>query len=214
MVWKGRCLARVSCSFPGSNGMSWLLVSDVALLAVIGGLVVVVLVLARQIGVLHERTAPAGALLRRAAQVERINLAELEVENLAGDVFNLARVAGGKGLALLFVGPDCPVCRSLLGHYEPVFADLGLVPCWVGNAQPKSEQVAYADRHGLDSARYLITAQLGINLQVMQTPTLVIVDADGNVGVREKLRGPRQLANIAARLHNTESHRGTTHEMA
>ncbi len=194
--------------------MSWLLVANVALLAAVAGLGVIVFVLARQIGVLHERTAPAGALLRRAAQVERIDLAELEVESLAGDVRNLARVAGGKGLALLFVGPDCPVCRSLLGHYEPVFAELGFVPCWVGNAQPKSEQVAYADRHGLDSARYLVTPQLGINLQVMQTPTLVIVDADGRVGVREKLRGPRQLANIAARLQNTESYRGATHEMA
>jgi hypothetical protein len=62
----------------------WLLLSDVALLVVVGGLAVVVVVLARQIGVLHERTAPAGALMQKAGEVERLDLAGLQVENLAG----------------------------------------------------------------------------------------------------------------------------------
>lgn len=202
--------------------MVWLLVSDLALLVVIGGLAVVVLVLARQIGVLHERTAPAGALLQRAGEVKRIDLAELQVENLVGETLNLQRMSSGQGLSLLFVGPDCPVCRSLLPHFEPNFADLTTVCCWVGNAQPKAEQMLYADRHGLDKARYLVTPQLGINLQVMQIPTLVIVDTDGNVVVREKLRGPKQLAQLAARLRlqgalrlqDSGPRKGDSHEMA
>jgi methylamine dehydrogenase accessory protein MauD len=198
----------------------WLLLSDVALLVVVGGLAVVVLVLARQIGVLHERTAPAGALMQKAGEVERLDLAGLQVENLAGEALDLQHVSEGRGLSLLFVGPDCPVCGSLLPGYESMLADLSFVCCWVGNAQPMSEQMAYADRHGLDKTRYLVTPQLGINLQVMQTPTLVIVDAGGNVVVREKLRGPKQLAALAARLqgsahlHDGESHRGESHEMA
>lgn len=196
--------------------MVWLLVSDLALLVVIGGLAVVVLVLARQIGVLHERTAPAGALLQRAGEVKRIDLAELQVENLVGETLNLQSMSSGQGLSLLFVGPDCPVCRSLLPHFEPNFADLTFVCCWVGNAQPKAEQMLYADRHGLDKARYLVTPQLGINLQVMQIPTLVIVGTDGNVVVREKLRGPKQLAQLAARLRlqDSGSRKGDSHEMA
>ena len=202
--------------------MFWLLLSDVALLVVVGGLAVVVLVLARQIGVLHERTAPAGALMQRAVDVERLDLAGLLVENLAGETLSLQRISSGKGLSLLFVGPDCPVCGSLLPGYESILADLSFVCCWVGNAQPKLEQLRYADRHGLDKARYLVTPQLGINLQVMQTPTLVIVGSDGNVVLREKLRGPKQLARVAARLQGTVrlqgavrlQQQGDAHEMA
>ena len=40
--------------------MTWLLVSNLLLLAVLGALALVVLSLARQIGILHERTAPLG----------------------------------------------------------------------------------------------------------------------------------------------------------
>ncbi|MFO1248714.1 MAG: hypothetical protein U1E93_10950 [Alphaproteobacteria bacterium] len=92
-----------------------LIVSQIISWIVILGLGIALLALARQVGVLHVRVAPAGALLTGKGPV--VGEAAPVLEELTMDG---ARVAIGKALAkgrmqlLLFVSPHCPLCKDLI----------------------------------------------------------------------------------------------------
>ena len=181
--------------------MYWLIASHAGLLAAVLALALVVLSLARQIGVLHERTAPAGAALQRARQAQSIEPETLNVTDLTGATGPLGGFAHGRPVAILFVGPDCPVCKALLPAFEPALEHLDLVACYAGGAGHRDAQARYAAEHALDPRRYFVGADLAVALQVMQTPTLVVVDAGGRIVLREILKGSAHLAASAARLN-------------
>ena len=89
-----------------SNIILWVLVIVLALL---------VFALTRQVGILHERVAPAGALqptngpkvgeLTEALQLKSIDGANLTIGG--PDTNQLASF-------VLFISPTCPVCKSLV----------------------------------------------------------------------------------------------------
>src|ERR1700687_5623596 len=75
----------------------------------------VVLALVRQLGVLHERIAPAGALMLNRGPAVGEPAPVLEVADLEGHAHQVgAARADGRSTLLLFVSPTCPVCKSLL----------------------------------------------------------------------------------------------------
>ncbi|MCY3640555.1 MAG: hypothetical protein OXH37_06040, partial [Gammaproteobacteria bacterium] len=55
-------------------------------------------------------------------------------------------------------------------------------------------------RHGLPPERVIASSDLAVTLQVMQTPTLALLDAQGRLLHRVRLRGPAHLAKAAAQL--------------
>ncbi len=181
--------------------MGWLIASNIGLLAAMLVLGAVVLSLARQIGVLHERTAPAGAAVQRARQAQPVDLHGLRVTDLTGATVSLGDFVRGRGLAILFVGPDCPVCKALLPGFERTLTDVALSPCYAGGTGPHDVQQRYATEHALDPKRYFIGTELAVALQVVRTPTLAVLDGEGRVAMRETLRGPAHLAAVAARLN-------------
>jgi methylamine dehydrogenase accessory protein MauD len=92
-----------------------LVVSNVVLWIVVLMLAGVVTALVRQIGVLYERVAPAGALMTARGPAVGEAAPVLRVEDLGGG----ARDVGGPGregrsTLLFFLSPTCPVCNALL----------------------------------------------------------------------------------------------------
>jgi len=93
-----------------------LLVSTVLLWVVVAVLSVTVLALARQVGVLHERVAPLGAMATQTAVEIGEKAPEFDVVDLEGRKVHLGgRRADGRGQLLLFVSPICPMCKKLMG---------------------------------------------------------------------------------------------------
>ncbi len=178
--------------------MAGLIASQVGLLTILVGLWVAVLSLARQIGVLHERTAPAAGLLQRLRQADRIDLDAIQVTTLAGVAGPLRRFADSS-FALLFVSEECLVCKSLLPQYEALLQPAGVTPFVVSNAVSLRSFSNFAATHGLCRRYCLVSPQLAAALQVLQTPTLVVMDADGRVAERVRLKGPRHLARLMSR---------------
>ena len=75
-------------------------------------LAVAVFALARQVGVLYERVAPAGALMVNQQLKPEDEAPVVEVESLAGQ--RLSTGVSERGQLLFFLAPDCPICKSLL----------------------------------------------------------------------------------------------------
>src|SRR2546428_9800354 len=98
-----------------------LLVWNAVLWMVVVLLGCVVAALARQIGVLHERVAPAGALMVGKGPAVGESAPVVRVEDLAGTVRDVGGPgAGGRSTLLFFLSPTCPVCKALLPVLRPI----------------------------------------------------------------------------------------------
>ncbi len=176
--------------------MTWLFVSNLLLLAVLGALALVVLSLARQIGILHERTAPLGLVAKNQGVEEGGEVPDLELPTLASGHVRLKDAArSGRWSALLFIGADCPICRSVLPAYLDMLGDRNswLEGYWVSDGSDMPSYPAYADANGIDPDRYLISQELALHLQVRQLPSIAIIDDQNRLVAGRVVQSPRQL---------------------
>jgi methylamine dehydrogenase accessory protein MauD len=182
--------------------MTWLFVSNILLLAVLGALALVVLSLARQIGILHERTAPLGLVSKSQGVEEGGEVPDLEVPTLTTARVGLKDAAGaGRWSALLFIAADCPICRSVLPAYLDMLRDRQpwLEGYWVSDGSDMPSYPAYAEANGIDPQRYLISQELALHLQVGQLPSIAIIDDQGRLVAGRVVQSARQLHDVFQR---------------
>ena len=92
-----------------------LLISNITLWVLVVGLAVVVMALARQIGVLHERIAPAGALMVRSGPLVGEAAPIVPVTDMNGRSITLGAASeNARSTLVFFLSPTCPVCKTLL----------------------------------------------------------------------------------------------------
>ena len=182
--------------------MTWLFVSNLLLLAVLGALALVVLSLARQIGILHERTAPLGLQAKNQGVEEGGEVPELELPALTGAHVGLRDAAQrGRWSTLLFIAADCPICRSVLPAYLDMLRDREswLEGYWVSDGSDMPSYPAYAEANGIDPERYLISQELALHLQVRQLPSIAIIDDRGRLAAGRVVQSARQLYDMFQR---------------
>ncbi len=170
-----------------------LLISQAMLWIAVIALAVAVLALARQVGVLHERIAPVGALaLGRGPQTGEA-APRLTVQTLAGGSVEIGGPLPGRPLRLLFfVSPTCPICKALLPTVRTFVETEKLDLLLVGDGELE-EQRQMAQRHGLSAERFANAPEAGRAFQVAKLPYAVLVNelgviaAQGLVNSREHL---------------------------
>ena len=92
--------------------MDWLVISNIVLWIGFLAMVVVNLALARQIGVLYERVAPAGALMMNQKLAVGSPAPEMALPDLDGGIVDVGK-AESRSQLVFFMSPDCPVCNEL-----------------------------------------------------------------------------------------------------
>jgi methylamine dehydrogenase accessory protein MauD len=178
--------------------MTALLVSNTVLWMLVLVLAVVVLGLMRQVGVLHERIAPVGALMLSKGLTVGEQAPVVAVSDLAGRSMSLgAPRVDGRSTLLVFVSPTCPVCKTLLpvlrssrraeqDWLEIVLASDGMV----------SEQQAFVAAEGLEDFSYVVSTPLGMSYQVNRLPMAVLVDAAGVLRARGLVNSREHLESL------------------
>lgn len=163
----------------------------------------VVLSLARQVGILHERLTPAGISRAREGILEGEKLPSMSIESEGGGMVDPATV--GRPTALLFVAVDCPICKSVLPAYEEsmIEAGDGMAGFWVTDGLPGTDgempdYERYAAESRIDPDRFLVSQELGLKLGIRQIPALALLDQEGRLESLETLSGPRQLTRAMA----------------
>jgi methylamine dehydrogenase accessory protein MauD len=161
--------------------MEPLVVSQVLLWIVVLALALVVFGLARQIGVLHERVAPLGALTTRTAVVVGDRAPEFDLGDLAGRKVHVGGVRlDRRSQLLLFVSPSCPMCKKLLpvarsfAQSERAGVDVVLM----GDGDRPSHEALVAE-HRLRALPLILSPIVGITLGIGKLPHAVLIDADG-----------------------------------
>jgi methylamine dehydrogenase accessory protein MauD len=156
-----------------------LLVSNALLWIAVVVLAAVVAALVRQIGVLHERLRPAGALAIQSGPRVGEAAPVVEAPDLAGVVHAIGGPAPDpRDTLLFFLSPTCPVCKALL----PVLASLagdGLRVVLASDG-PSDEHAAFVARERI-ALPYLLSTPLGLAYRVGKLPWAVLIDAAGVV---------------------------------
>ena len=155
-----------------------LIVSQILSWVVILGLGLALLALARQVGVLHVRLAPAGALLSGKGPVVGEAAPVLDALTMEG-----ASIAIGKpGLKqlLLFVSPHCPLCKELIPIAKNFAKTEKLDIIFVGDDDP-DEQRAMIARLGMGSLPFVNSSIVGRTFHVDRLPHAVLISADGTL---------------------------------
>jgi len=172
-----------------------LLVSNAILWVVVLVLAVVILALVRQIGVLYERVAPAGALMMPRGPAIGDVAPVVTVETLAGGM----RAIGGprndqRSTLVFFLSPTCPVCKTLLPAVRSAArAERHWLDVLLASDGPRTEHDTFVRAESLESLPYVLSTALGVSYQVSKLPYAVLLDgrgivrAKGLVNTREHL---------------------------
>ena len=173
------------------------MVSQAILWLIVIALSVVTLALARQIGVLHERVAPMGALMTdRGPQVGEMSPV-LEAPDLRGVRLKIGGPsARGRDTLLLFVSPTCPVCKKLL-PLVPRFAraEHGLEIVLVGDGD-RGEQERLVHQHRLENMTYVISPEVGMVYRVGKLPYAVLLDEGGVIRAKGLVNSREHLESL------------------
>lgn len=159
--------------------MDWLVVSNIVLWIGFLAMVLVNFALARQIGVLYERVAPAGALMMNQQITVGSPAPEIAVSDLNGSSLVVGGKGDGRARLLFFLSPDCPICneltpalksaaRSEAGWLQVVLASDG-----------EQDHRAYVARKGLEQFPYVVSELLGKTYGVAKLPYAVLIDEQG-----------------------------------
>jgi methylamine dehydrogenase accessory protein MauD len=178
--------------------MTALAISNIVLWIVVLALLVVVLALTRQLGVLHERIAPVGALMLNKGLTVGEQAPAVDVEDLGGTRLRVGSPrTDGKSTLLLFVSPTCPVCKSLLpivkssGKDERSWLDIILA----SDGDPK-EHREYVRANGLANVPYVVSAPLGMTYQVSRLPFAALLDEAGVLRARGLVNSREHLESL------------------
>lgn len=156
-------------------------------------LTVLVLALARQVGVLHERIAPAGALAINSVLKVGEKAPHIIEQSLDG-----ARVEIGlekqRSTLVFFLSPDCPICKTLLPALKSALqAESGWLDCILASDGSSPEiHKSYIAQYGLGPWPYVVSENLGKKFGVSKLPYAALVDETGVV---------RSLGMVNSREH-------------
>lgn len=161
--------------------MDLLVVSNIALWIGFLAMVLVNLALARQIGVLYERIAPAGALMMNRELEVGALAPELDVPSLQGDIVKVGSVKDRSQL-VFFLAPDCPVCNELTPALKSAAkAEADWLDVVLASDGEELNHPAYIERKGLQDFPYVVSEVLGKTYGVSKLPYAVLIDEAGHI---------------------------------
>jgi len=159
----------------------WIAIS--ALWAVVIGLTIMVFALARQIGVLHERLQPVGALSLAKGLKAGDPAPQLDVDTLAGGTLHIgAPNPSGADTLVMFVSPSCPVCKSLLPALRSIRRrEKPPVEVILASDGPPAEHGSFIAAESLQEFPYVLSERLGLAFGAGRLPHAVLLDGGGIV---------------------------------
>lgn len=159
-----------------------ILTSQILLWAAVAILGVLVAALARQVGILHERIAPAGALtLHQSVAVGEIPTS-LELKTLGGGSVVIGGPRKQRSQLIFFAAPDCPMCKSLLPVLRSAArAEADWLDAVVAGDGDEAGYRRMADQHELWDMPIVLSEALGRSFGVSKLPYAVLIDESGRV---------------------------------
>ncbi len=172
-----------------------ILISQVLLWVLLLAMAGLQFALLRQIGVLHERIAPMGALTLDKGPKEGENAPVFELTDLLQRPVKIGGPTANRHSTLIFfLSPSCPVCKKMIPILRSMARrearSLDVVLASDGEV-PEHERFVAAQK--LEDFPYVLSPQLGMTYRVGKLPYAVLIDelgmirAKGLINTREHL---------------------------
>lgn len=173
-----------------------LIILQILSLLLIAALVVAVLAIARQVGVLYERVAPAGALTTAGGPSVGSPAPRMTLATLDGRKIEIGGAqADGRNRLLMFVSAHCPICRNLVPTALKFAKDEKLDVIFAGDA-PEAEQRDMIERYGIGGLPFVNSADLGRLYGVEKLPHAVLFDGEGVVIAKGLVNSREHLESL------------------
>ena len=171
----------------------WWLASYVVLWALVISLSILLLALARQVGVLHMRLGPRGAL---EIDEEGPPLGEApqpaDTRTLEGSEITVG--GPGEPQLLFFVSPGCPVCHQVLPSLAPAARAARMTPVAVVDVEETAARDAYG--HSAPKVPMVASPELTEQYAIPGTPYAVVLDAIGVVRAKGTVNNLEQIEGL------------------
>ncbi len=172
-----------------SNLMLWILVLVLAAM---------VFALVRQIGILYERVAPAGALMAGSGLKTGEEIPVFDLQTLNGQAVRIGgKNNNGKSTLLFFLSPTCPVCKTLI----PILAAMRKSEAnWLeiifASDGDETEHRDWLRKSKLESWPYILSQQLGMTMQVAKLPFAALIDENGVLCARGLVNSREHIESL------------------
>ena len=196
------------------------LVLDVVLWLLVGLLTIAVLALARQVGVLNQRVAPAGALTPTAGPKIGELTEFLEIDDLNGTRQRIGGPGSERTALVLFISPTCPVCKALLPAARSLATKERLRLVFASDGFDPARHRAFSEDVGIQRFPYVVSQELGLRYGVSRLPFAVLIGADGVllgrglVNTREHLESLMESWRSGVATLQDFVHSAAVHEVA
>ena len=156
-----------------------LIISNVILWVVVVVLTILLFAITRQVGILHERVAPAGALQPTSGPKIGEITEEIKATSLQGESIRLGGSRQEEQASfILFISPTCPVCKELVPTAKSLAkAELNDIKLFFASDGENIEQHEnYIRDLDIENYAYFVSESLGIYYQVSKLPFAVLID--------------------------------------
>jgi methylamine dehydrogenase accessory protein MauD len=175
-----------------------LIVSNVVLWVAVVVMAAVIVALVRQIGVLYERVAPAGALMVARGPAVGDAAPLVRAEDLAGGTRELGGPGrDGRSTLVFFLSPTCPVCKALLPALRSLARrEEGWLDVVLASDGPRTEHEAFVHEQDLGRFPYVLSPALGLTYEVAKLPYAVLLDGAGVVRAKGLVNSREHLESL------------------
>lgn len=184
------------------------LVSQILLWIGFLGLVLVMAAMLRQLGVLFERVAPAGALSMNSRLEVGTKSPDFNLQSLSGKNLQVGPASeDGKSTLLFFLSVNCPVCKELLpalkSFQKHESAQVNVL--YIGSGQEAGHE-ENAAKHHIPSSDYIISDEIGMAFAVSKLPYGVLIDENGKIAAFGLVNNREHLESLLeAKIENVAS---------
>lgn len=176
--------------------------TDIAVL-VLGGIVVLILlylvILTRQIALLHLRLQPTGARVTDMGPDIGVQLEQYHAQDINGQ--DVLVVGGQRARLLLFVSPNCSVCHDLMPSVKAISKSYRRGAnsheiVLISVLEERSASLTYAQRHGIRDIPIVASATLAELFRIASTPYAVAIDENGVVKAKGIVNNVEHLESL------------------
>jgi methylamine dehydrogenase accessory protein MauD len=191
-----------------------LIISQIALWVLLLVMAGLQLALLRQVGVIHERIAPMGALTLDKGPKEGESSPLFDFLDIRKRPVKIGGAsASGKSSLVFFLSPSCPVCKKMLPILKSAArTESNWLEILLASDGEAAEHERFVNAQSLGDFAYILSPELGMTYRVGKLPYAVLIDesgvirAKGLINTREHLESLIQakemgVASIQEYLH-------------
>ncbi|MGC6328303.1 methylamine dehydrogenase accessory protein MauD [Rhizorhabdus sp. FW153] len=157
-----------------------------------------VLLLFRQVGMLHERLGPVGALTLPGGVAVGDHAPRFDLEALDGRAVALGgQDRDGRDTLLFFLSPRCSMCKSLIPIVKSIAREetASLRVVLASDGDEPLQRAMIADE-SLEAFPLVLSTDLGMAYAVSKLPYAVLIKADGHVAAKGLVNNREHLESL------------------